>query len=134
MKPFSPGPWVVGYVDEPRARIEFIGGFMDIVTNRPEALAANVRLMANAPALLEQLKLLVRWAEDQGQSCSFAKAAIAMAVGEQGREPFRGRPETCRADTPSYTCPHCGAVSYNKNDIEQQYCGACHMFAYDSKT
>lgn len=30
--------------------------------------------------------------------------------------------------TPSITCPTCGAVSYNRNDIEQRYCGACHQF------
>jgi ribosomal protein L37E len=28
----------------------------------------------------------------------------------------------------SITCPRCGATSYNRNDIEQRYCGACHLF------
>ena len=28
----------------------------------------------------------------------------------------------------SYTCPRCGAVSYNRNDIAQRYCGRCHKF------
>lgn len=27
---------------------------------------------------------------------------------------------------PHFTCPRCGAVSYNRNDIEQGYCGRCH--------
>ena len=29
---------------------------------------------------------------------------------------------------PSITCPACGAKSYNRHDIEQRYCGACHQF------
>ena len=27
---------------------------------------------------------------------------------------------------PSITCPKCGSVSYNPNDIAQGYCGRCH--------
>jgi ribosomal protein S27AE len=30
-----------------------------------------------------------------------------------------------------YTCPRCGAVSYNPHDIDQRYCGACHRFEDD---
>jgi len=29
-------------------------------------------------------------------------------------------------DFPSITCPQCGMVSYNTNDIEHKYCGNCH--------
>ena len=29
---------------------------------------------------------------------------------------------------PSITCPRCGATSYNRHDIEQEYCGSCHLF------
>lgn len=29
---------------------------------------------------------------------------------------------------PSLTCPYCQKTSYNKNDIEQRYCGNCHRF------
>lgn len=25
-----------------------------------------------------------------------------------------------------FKCPKCGAVSYNKHDLEEGYCGACH--------
>jgi ribosomal protein S27AE len=32
------------------------------------------------------------------------------------------------AAQPSFTCPKCGAVSYNPNDVENRYCGACHLF------
>lgn len=30
--------------------------------------------------------------------------------------------------SPSYTCSRCGATSYNANDIQHGYCGACHDF------
>lgn len=29
---------------------------------------------------------------------------------------------------PSITCPRCGKKSYNKHDIAEKYCGACHQF------
>jgi hypothetical protein len=32
---------------------------------------------------------------------------------------------------PTIRCETCGRVSYNPNDIEQKYCGACHKFADD---
>lgn len=35
------------------------------------------------------------------------------------------------AAPPSFTCPHCGAVSFNPNDIRERYCGACHAFIVD---
>lgn len=28
----------------------------------------------------------------------------------------------------SFTCPVCNMTSYNKNDVENQYCGSCHTF------
>jgi ribosomal protein S27AE len=28
----------------------------------------------------------------------------------------------------SFTCPKCGAVSYNPSDIAHFYCGRCHQF------
>jgi hypothetical protein len=35
------------------------------------------------------------------------------------------------ANQPSITCPRCGSVSYNRNDIAQGYCGACHWWTSD---
>jgi hypothetical protein len=32
---------------------------------------------------------------------------------------------------PAFTCPCCGAVSHNPNDIEQHYCGRCHWWTGD---
>lgn len=34
----------------------------------------------------------------------------------------------------SYTCPRCGAVTWNKNDLANKYCGKCHRFESDSDT
>lgn len=32
---------------------------------------------------------------------------------------------------PSFVCSRCLAVSFNPNDAEQRYCGACHAFLDD---
>jgi len=29
---------------------------------------------------------------------------------------------------PSITCPKCGMISQNPNDVEHRYCGNCHAF------
>lgn len=28
----------------------------------------------------------------------------------------------------SFTCPECHRTSYNENDVQNKYCGACHKF------
>jgi hypothetical protein len=33
----------------------------------------------------------------------------------------------------SFTCPFCGAVSPNPNDIAQRYCVRCHVFVDDEE-
>ena len=35
------------------------------------------------------------------------------------------------ARVPFIACPKCGRVSYNRNDIDQKYCGNCNMFHED---
>jgi hypothetical protein len=40
-------------------------------------------------------------------------------------------PVACVEARPSFTCPRCGATSYNPNDIAEQYCGRCHVFTGD---
>lgn len=35
---------------------------------------------------------------------------------------------TLSEDGQSITCNLCGMRSYNRNDIEQKYCGRCHRF------
>ena len=42
---------------------------------------AHARLISAAPELLQQLKALTRWAEDHGEDCPLAQAAIAKAMG-----------------------------------------------------
>lgn len=32
------------------------------------------------------------------------------------------------ADRISFTCPVCGSVSYNPNDVRERYCGRCHGY------
>lgn len=31
-----------------------------------------------------------------------------------------------------YTCPICGAVSHNLRDVQERYCGRCHMYESDA--
>jgi protein-arginine kinase activator protein McsA len=64
--------------------------------------------------------------------------ASAEPGGESGDETVAGarRPNRTRQTigptmTPSFTCPSCGRVSYNLNDIRERYCGACHQW-FDS--
>lgn len=35
---------------------------------------------------------------------------------------------------PSFTCPRCGAVSYNARDIYEGYCGRCHDWTREGMT
>jgi uncharacterized membrane protein YgcG len=41
--------------------------------------------------------------------------------------------ETCleywKRRKPHFTCPRCGATSWNLNDVAHLYCGRCHVFA-----
>lgn len=38
------------------------------------------------------------------------------------------RAYTIAPDGASITCHRCGRTSHNPNDVEQRYCGACHVF------
>jgi len=33
---------------------------------------------------------------------------------------------------PAIRCNGCGLTSYNQNDVEQRYCGRCHVFHEDT--
>jgi hypothetical protein len=49
--------------------------------------------------------------------------------------PKSERPLTDKANLPaSFTCPKCGAVSHNPNDVREKYCGACHLFFGEVET
>jgi hypothetical protein len=34
---------------------------------------------------------------------------------------------------PVFVCPKCGSVSYNPNDIREDYCGRCLQFVADMR-
>jgi hypothetical protein len=54
------------------------------------------------------------------------KANVAMVMGDYIQCGFS---EPCpRHADKSITCPKCHRTSWNKNDVEQRYCGACHQF------
>ena len=36
--------------------------------------------------------------------------------------------ERWKRTTPHFTCPRCGAVSFNPNDLRERYCGRCRLF------
>ena len=90
MTQHTPGPWTTA-INTARHKFawEVTGAEglvptiarLGLVDQGPKVVEANARLIAASPDLLLQLKLLVRWAEDQGEDCLFAKAAIAKAEG-----------------------------------------------------
>lgn len=51
-------------------------------------------------------------------------ALIAAVLSQRGAAVLT----TTKNNAASITCPFCGAVSYNANDIAHQYCGACHRY------
>jgi len=53
----------------------------------------------------------------------------ARVVQQADTEHAWGAPVTVPdKERPSITCPTCGMVSYNHNDIRERYCGHCHQF------
>lgn len=61
-----------------------------------------------------------------------ADGVTAMGYSQQGdrmRDCAAELEQLLDGERPSYVCPFCFARSYNPNDIQQQYCGACHRFA-----
>jgi transposase len=35
-------------------------------------------------------------------------------------------------DAPFFTCPRCGMISHNPNDVREGYCGRCHDWTGDA--
>ncbi|MDK1685999.1 hypothetical protein QMT05_03220 [Cronobacter malonaticus] len=89
----TPGPWTgkdVGICRQDRAGLQ-LGFIMTHDENRVAECAANARLIAAAPDLLEALQLSVK-AMQEGRLVSYpewygvinkARAAIAKAIGEE---------------------------------------------------
>jgi hypothetical protein len=60
--------------------------------------------------------------------------AVLLAVGPMVTRhinELEQRSKPPKSPHPSFTCPRCGAVSYNANDIRERYCGRCHVFVDD---
>lgn len=56
---------------------------------------------------------------------------IAQARAELGYDPeadLAADKKAMLAALGRYTCPRCGAISRNPNDIAQRYCGRCHRY------
>ncbi len=105
----TPGPWTPEFGEAYRVRAQQDGGQVAIMTNlkgrdglagrrNGDEVAANARLIAAAPELLEAAKLVLEWyeAEDNHSGTDFyqrmqmcrdsedaIRAAIAKATGEQ---------------------------------------------------
>lgn len=56
---------------------------------------------------------------------------IALPTDESLRADMTAYAYATTAEAPSFTCPRCGAKSFNRNDIEHRYCGRCHEFVDD---
>jgi hypothetical protein len=58
-----------------------------------------------------------------------------LGVARKREDRMAGKPVTKRESglgAPSFTCPDCGATSYNRNDIREGYCGRCHDWTGDT--
>ena len=51
-------------------------------------------------------------------------------MGWMSRKPNPNEPPPAPPDEryPHITCLRCGRTSYNSNDIEEGYCGNCHVY------
>ena len=91
----TPGPWIAEFGEAYRVRAQGDGGQVAIMTNLKgqfgmlgrrsgDEVAANARLIAAAPELLEALKEMRDWYQKYiGLPACAANAAIAKATGEQ---------------------------------------------------
>jgi hypothetical protein len=53
----------------------------------------------------------------------------AFVAGSRGIQLLKAETlAAAQAPQPSFECPRCHRVSFNANDIENRYCGACHTF------
>jgi ribosomal protein S27AE len=59
--------------------------------------------------------------------------ALGKAVNLALRLLFAAPAEKERASCPTFTCPVCGMVSHNPNDLRYGYCGNCHDYTQPSQ-
>lgn len=90
----TPGPWTPEFGEAYRVRAQQDGGQVAIMMNlkgrhglagrrNGDEVAANARLIAAAPELLDALELIANTGMDARQCMLTARAAIAKATGEQ---------------------------------------------------
>jgi ribosomal protein S27AE len=58
--------------------------------------------------------------------------ALVMKLTGGSANPAVVRAQIRRIRQEAFTCPLCGAVSYNSNDVRERYCGRCHRFVDDA--
>ena len=63
----------------------------------------------------------------------FSATAALGAISAQLGDTLRVFLDATPPDQASYTCPICQGLSYNRSDIENHYCGRCHVFENDAK-
>lgn len=66
------------------------------------------------------------------ETCGGSGTASCCDTAGAAMSHFAASNDAEKRDRPSFTCPRCGAVSYNPNDIANRYCGRCHVFVDDA--
>lgn len=51
---------------------------------------------------------------------------VPRRIGDGLHLPWTGQARAAEERGASFTCPNCGATSYNPNDVAESYCGKCH--------
>lgn len=88
---------------------------------------ANTRLIADLLEALQAVKALaLPGATHIHQVCD---AAIAKALEAQKRSVLEA--ETYRLGDNWIQCRKCSLISYHPKDVEERYCGHCHIFHED---
>ncbi len=86
---------------------------------------AQAMVRAVDPATADRMTEATKTMADRSQ-----RAIQTFATIYRNHFPQSERPLTDEGSLPAhFTCPKCGEVSYNPNDVKNRYCGACHEFA-----
>lgn len=76
---------------------------------------------------VERIKALMPPSDDEPPPVSIGYTRDPMRVRE-----LAPLPPAKMVDGRSFTCPTCGATSWNPNDVRYGYCGRCHAFTGDT--
>jgi hypothetical protein len=100
---------------------EHINDFTDIWDQIPWE-SSTVKTTTDLNSIRDQHKTLKNWETTKTQPIRNVKLSKRVIEPTDWEE---------IVEVPSITCPRCYRTSYNPNDIEQKYCGNCHMFHKD---